>query len=149
MTNRERGAAACYLLPAIVLIGFGLRYSFASEFMPYHEAGMQRSWEELQPHERGVMLAALRGGGGGFLFGGVTILLLLAVPFRRGAAWAYKALPALVSLSGALGLHTALTLTLLTPASAPWPAGVATIFMAVVGFGLAPAPRGQKALPPS
>jgi hypothetical protein len=144
MTNRERAAAACYLLPAVLLVAFGLRYSVASEFMPYHEAGMQRSWQELPPHERGVMLAALRGGGGGFLFGGVTILVLLAVPFRRGEAWAYRALPALVGLSGALALHTALTLTLLTPASAPWPAAVATIGLALAGFALAPAPAPQR-----
>lgn len=141
MTRRELGAVACYLLPALLLVGFGLRYSIASEFMPYHQAGMQRSWAELLPHEQGVMLAALRGGGGGFLFAGVTILVLLGVPFRRGDAWSYKALPLLVALAGSTSLHTALTLTLLTPASAPWPASVATILLAAAGFLLAPAPR--------
>ena len=141
MTNRERGAAACYLLPALVLVGFGLRYSLASEFMPYHEAGMQRSWGELLPHEQGVMLAALRGGGGGFLFSGVAIAILVVFPFRLREAWAYRALPALVCLSGVLALHTGLTLTLLTQASAPWPAAVFTILLSVVGFALAPSPR--------
>lgn len=144
MTRREKGAAACYLLPALVLIAFGIRYSVASEFMSYHEAGMQRSWQALLPHEQGVMLAALRGGGGGFLFAGTTILVLLGIPFRRGHAWVYKVLPLLVALAGATTLHTALMLTLLTPASAPWPAALATIVLAGTGFVLAPAPRRQK-----
>jgi len=137
---RERAAAVCYVLPALTLLGFGVRYLTATEFMPYHAVGMQRSWSELLPHEQGVMLSALRGGGGGFLVGGITILLLVAIPFRHGEAWAYKATPIMVLLSSLLALYTSLTLTLLTPASAPWPAAIATAALALVGFALAPRP---------
>lgn len=140
MTRRERAAAACYLVPALTLLAFGLVYLTASEFMPYHETGMQRSWQELTPEEQGVMLAALRGGGASFLFPAVTILLLLAIPFRRGDRWAYKALPGLVLLSAALSLYTALTLTLLTPAAPPWPLVCVLAGLALAGYVLAPAP---------
>ena len=138
MTNRDRIALACYLVPALTLLGFGVRYLTASEFMPYHAAGMQRTWSELLPNEQGVMLAALRGGGGGFLIGGVAILLLLAVPFRRGDVWARRAIPALVILCALSALYTSLTLTLLTPASAPWPLTIVMALLALVGFILSP-----------
>ncbi len=87
------------------------------------------------------MLAALRGGGGGFLFAGATIVVLLSIPFRLREVWAYRALPAAVALSGFSALYTSLTLTLLTPASAPWPAAAATIGLAALGFALAPRPQ--------
>ncbi len=143
MSLRERLATACYLLPALTLLLFGVRYLTASEFMPYHETGMQRAWSELMPHEQGVMLASLRGGGGGFVLGGVAILVLVAIPFRRGEPWAYKATPAFVLLTSASALYTSLTLTLLTPASAPWPAALATACLAALGFALAPRPTKQ------
>jgi hypothetical protein len=150
VTNRERAAAVCYLAPAVLLLGFGLRYLTASEFMPYHAEGLERAWHELASNEQGVMLAALRGGGGGFLIGGVTILVLVALPFRRGEAWAFKALPCLVLLCGLSALYTALTLTLLTPASAPWPAALGAAALALVGFLLAPSPsRESPASPPN
>ena len=86
MTNRERAAAVCYLAPALALLAFGVRYLVSPEFMPYHAVGLQRTWQELQPHEQGVMLAALRGGGSGFFFSGTTIVLLVGLPFRAGGA---------------------------------------------------------------
>ncbi len=138
MTNRERIAFACYLVPALTLLAFGVRYLTASEFMPYHAAGMQREWSELLPNEQGVMLAALRGGGGGFVISGVSIFLLLVIPFRRGDVWAQRAVPALVVLSALLALYTSLTLTLLTPASAPWPLAIAMAVLGLVGFALSP-----------
>lgn len=138
MTTRDKLAFACYLVPALVLAAFGIRYLTASEFMTYHAAALQRTWPQLSPNEQGTMLAALRGGGGGFLIGSVAILVLLAIPFRRGDIWAHRAVPALVILSALSALYTALTLTLLTPATAPWPLAIVMIGLAVAGYALSP-----------
>ena len=144
MTVREKAACLCYSIPALVLLGFGVRYLTASEYMPYHAQGMGKDWEELTPQVQGVMLGALRGAGGGFLFTGVTLLLLLAVPFSRGERWAFRAVPALIILSALLGLYTTLTLTLLTPAVAPWPLAIVMAALAVLGVLLAPRPSGRS-----
>lgn len=141
MTIREKGACACYLAPAVTLLVFGIRYLTAREFMPYHAVGMQRTWEQLLPHEQGVMLAALRGGGGGFVLGASAIFLMVTIPFRRGEAWVYRAVPAFTVLSSLLALYTSLTLTLLTPAVAPWPIALVGVVLAGLGFALAPGPR--------
>jgi hypothetical protein len=138
VTNRERIAFGCYLAPALTLLAFGIRYLTASEFMPYHAAALGREWSELHPNEQGVMLAALRGGGGGFLIGGFAIALLLAIPFRRGDRWAYRALPALVLLCALSALFTSLTLARLTPASPPWPLALVMVGLSAAGFLLAP-----------
>ncbi len=86
MTNRDRIAFGCYLVPALTLLAFGVRYLTASEFMPYHAAALEREWADLLPNEQGVMLAALRGGGGGFFIGGTAIVLLLTIPFGCGSS---------------------------------------------------------------
>jgi hypothetical protein len=138
MTNRDRVAFGCYLVPALTLLAFGIRYLTASEFMPYHSAALGREWSDLLPNEQGVMLAALRGGGGGFLIGGVAILLLLLIPFRRGEVWAHRAVPALVALCGLSALFTASTLARLTPGSPPWPLTIVMILLAALGFALSP-----------
>ena len=56
MTNRDRVAFACYLVPALTLLTFGIRYLTASEFMPYHAAALGREWSDLLPNEKGFML---------------------------------------------------------------------------------------------
>lgn len=138
MTIRDRVAVGCYLLPALTLLAFGIRYLTASEFMPYHADALGREWGDLSPHEQGVMLAALRGGGGGFVIGGAAILLLLAIPFRRGERWAHQAVPGLVLLCGLSALFTSATLARLTPASPPWELTLVVIFLAGLGFVLSP-----------
>lgn len=138
MTKRERAAFVCYLVPALTLLGFGIRYLTASEFMPYHAAALGREWSNLLPNEKGVMLASLRGGGGGFVIGGVSILLLLLFPFRRGETWSLRATPALVLLCGLSALFTSSTLARLTPGSPPWQLTLVMIVLAMVGFALSP-----------
>jgi hypothetical protein len=138
LTNRDRVAFGCYLVPALTLLAFGVRYLTASQFMPYHAAALQRQWTDLLPNEQGVMLAALRGGGGGFLIGGVAIGLLLLIPFRRGELWAHRAVPGLVLLCASSALFTSLTLARMTPGSPPWPLALVMAFLAGIGFILAP-----------
>ena len=138
MTSREGAAFGCYLVPALTLFAFGVRYLAASEFMPYHAAALEREWSDLLPNEQGVMLAALRGGGGGFVIGATAILVLLLVPFRRGETWAYRAVPFLVLLCGLSALFTSSTLARLTPGSPPWHLTLVMVFLAGVGFALAP-----------
>lgn len=138
MTTRDRVAFGCYLAPALTLLAFGIRYLTASEFMPYHSAALGREWTDLLPNEQGVMLAALRGGGGGFVIGGVAIALLLFIPFRRGEVWAHRAVPGLVLLCGLSAFFTSATLARLTPGAPPWQLTLVMVFLAALGFALAP-----------
>jgi len=138
MTSRDRVAFGCYLVPALTLLAFGVRYLTASEFMPYHAAALEREWSDLLPNEQGVMLAALRGGGGGFVIGGTAILLLLMIPFRRGELWAHRAVPCLVLLCGLSALFTSSTLARLTPGSPPWQITLVMVFLAGLGLALSP-----------
>jgi hypothetical protein len=87
-------------LAGAVSLLFGIRYLFARQFMPYHAAVAGRSWSELEPGVRTVILGMLRIVGGGLAAYGLALLWLL-IPLgarQPWAAWAVLSLSACVVL---------------------------------------------------
>lgn len=74
-------------LAALLALGFGARYVFAREFMPYHATVLGKPWTALEPRLQLIILGMLKVAGGGLLGYGVALLWLL-VPLQRGEAWA-------------------------------------------------------------
>lgn len=75
----------------------------------------------------------------------MALVILLAVPFRRGERWARWAIPAIGATFTLLTAYAAFTIDQSTPASPPWRAtlGVTACYLA----GAALSARGTPARP--
>lgn len=134
MGGRIKIAFFCYLLAAFVLAVFGLVYFFRPEFMPYHARAVGKTWAELEPGIRWLMLAFLRIIGGGWMAIAAAIGIMAFIPFRRGEAWARLAVPIVGLISGIASLYGTLLVKLNTPGSPPWQAPALGLVLIVVGF---------------
>ena len=91
------------LLAALVSIAFGVRYSFARQFMGYQAVLTGKTWAELERGTQIAVLGMLKVCGAGF-FAYSAALLWFALPLDRGETWAAWA---------ALSVTAALTLPVL------------------------------------
>ena len=126
----QRIALIVFLALGLGLIGFGLVYLTASEFMPYHSDAIQTQWANLDPYAQGLFLGLLRGLGGGALIAG-TAATAMAWMSIRGTVKPYAALLPVVGIGYFVVLGYAIaTVRALTPATPP-------MYMAGLGLGLA------------
>jgi len=95
MSLNNKIAFVCYLLVSLLLMGFGARYYFWNELMPYHLAGLAVPWESLPETVRFMFLEFMHGVGAGFMTISLAMLTILFIPFRRGECWANWTLPIL------------------------------------------------------
>ena len=135
MRTRDRAALLCHTAVAVGLVGGGARYLLARQFLPYHAEVVGSSWAAVDPGLQRLILAALHGAGASIIAGGLALLLMLAIPWRRGERWARHGVPAL-ALVGlvpllviALGLASA-------GAGTPWMLIAGANAVTVVGWGL-------------
>jgi hypothetical protein len=120
-------------IAAAVSILFGVRYCLAREFMPYHATVAGRSWSELEPGVRTIILGMLRIVGGGFVSYGVALLWLL-VPLNRGESWAPWAALTITLTALAPVLYVTVWLRRVEPtARTPIVPAAAVLVLAVVG----------------
>lgn len=123
-------------LAGAVSLLFGIRYLFAKQFMPYHAVVAGRSWTELEPGVRTVILGMLRIIGGGLAAYGLALLWLL-IPLgarQPWAAWAVLSLSALVVLPT---LHVTLALRRAAPAArTPVAPALIVLILVLAGAGL-------------
>ncbi|RWU03272.1 hypothetical protein DWB63_11750 [Pseudodesulfovibrio sp. S3] len=103
MTMKRRIAFVCYLGVSLLLMGFGIRYYFGGELMPYHLEAIGVPWETLPETLRFMFLLFMNGVGVGFICVSAAMLVMLFVPFRRGERWADLTLPGIgLAVSGML-----------------------------------------------
>lgn len=95
MTIKRKIAFGCYLAVSLLLLGFGVRYYFCNELMPYHLAGLAVPWETLPETVRFMFVEFMHGVGAGFITTALAMLAILFVPFRKGECWASLTLPTL------------------------------------------------------
>lgn len=136
LAGRRRAAALLYAGVAFSSLALGGIYLFRDSFMPYHAAALSRSWDELDPATQVLFKALMEISAGGWLALGALVLLLVAVPIRRGERWARLAAPAALLLFYVPNLLATLTVLRETPASPPWHFSVVACLCAVVGLVL-------------
>ncbi len=134
LRGRHRVAALLYAAMAFVSLVLGGIYLFRDSFMPYHAAALGKDWGELDPATRTLLKALMEVAAGGWLALGVLVLLLVAIPMRRGERWARLAAPAALLLFYVPTLLATLSVLHETPASPPWRFNVVACLCAVVGF---------------
>ena len=117
MPTAARLSVALYCLVGLALVLLGLRYVFASEYMPYHAAVIDTPWNALEPLYQVLFLGLLKGFGSGAFCVGLATMLLTLIPLRAGMAWAYWVVPLIVLTY--TGLLSYVTYFALLPGSAP------------------------------
>ena len=98
MNNRQKlGIVFLYLAAGLVLL-YGVRYSFASSIMAYHEAYLGSLHGQLDVRIGNLLVELMGISGGGALSLGVTMMFLITIPLRRGETWARWALFVVTSI---------------------------------------------------
>lgn len=86
-----------FLVSGSALVGTGLLYLTAGEFMPYHAQAIQTDWSDLDPNYQGLFLGLLKGLGTGALIAGLATVTMAATALR-GSPQPYVLLLPLVCL---------------------------------------------------
>lgn len=146
MTHRSAWVLVVYAVPTVGLLVQGLLYLTTSTFMPYHAAALDITWDELPPHYQGFILGVLKAMGAGSFVVSLSLLLMLAGPFRSGNPWAYWTVPLIGTLFSLLTAYAAYTIDVLTPASTPWrqTCGLAATYVAGVIITFWPSTRQNE-----
>jgi len=127
-------AFTCYALAALISMAFGVNYLFRSQFMPYHREAVGRPWQKLDRRMQTLLIGLMRVAAGGMLAEGLSMLILLAIPFRAGESWAQYAVP-VIGLVGALPtLYATILIRSRTQAHTPVLACSAGIALVAAGF---------------
>ncbi len=129
-------AAVCYTLTALLLLLGGAIYVSRDRFMPYHAAALGRSWNELPSEFQTLWLAAMRVLGSGMLATGTALLILVAVPFRRGRRWADYAIPVIGLIFLVPSISATYVVRSSTPGRPPFGTAVAEAILLLAGFAL-------------
>ena len=123
-------------IAALVSILFGIRYFLTRQFMPYHAAVAGKSWDELEPGVRTIILGMLKIIAGGFLAYGLALLWLL-IPLSQKQPWAPWAALTVSAASVLPSVYVTLGLRRFAPAArTPVAPAVAVLVMALLGGAL-------------
>lgn len=130
--NARNAAILLHAVPTVGLLLQGLLYLTTEEFMPYHAEALAARWTDLSPRLQGFVLGVIRGMGAGSTAVAAALLVMLAVPFRRGERWATWAVPMVGMMFTLLTAYAAYTIESRTPATTPWrpTVGLAVVYVA-------------------
>ena len=123
-----------YFVTVPVLLVFGFRYLFSSQFMPYHSAAIGLPWEQVQPGVQFVILALMRVVGGSFIALAIALLMILNIPFRNGYRWAHYTVPVMGIFCAGASLYATLFIKIKTNANTPWLAAGIPVIIYVIGL---------------
>jgi hypothetical protein len=134
MSIRMKLGFRCYLIAMFLLGIIGLVYLFQSQFMQYQEIAVGKTWTEIDPAFQILWLALMRFVGGAWIATALAMGIVLFIPFRQGMRWARWAVPVIGLVALLPAFYAMLSVTLNTPATAPWKSAALTIVMLVAGF---------------
>lgn len=127
---------ACFIIVALIELIIAVRFLTASQIMDYHQVAMGISWEAFTPGMKAMTLNFMRAAGLGFLLTGITVLCILAVPFRRGEYWARWTLAGIILVQATVMVAIILNVRHLTPSNPPLPPFFLFAVLAILGFFL-------------
>jgi hypothetical protein len=123
-----------YLLTSPVLLLFGFKYLFTSQFMPYHSTAIGLPWTEVEPGFQYVILVLMKVVGGSFIALAIALLMILIIPFRKGERWAHYTVPIMGIFCAGASLYATLFLKMKSGASTPWFAAGIPVIIYVTGM---------------
>jgi len=92
-----------YSLAIVISLLFSMIYATRKKIMPYHLKALETEWEAIEPNFRLMMRVLLNGGGFFALALTVSMIIMLAIPYKEGQEWAGYAI-GLVGLIGTIPL---------------------------------------------
>jgi len=120
MTRFKTAAIFCHGLAISPMLVGGLLYAIRDSYFPYHAAATTYAWHELAPGVQVLFQSMLNGAGSLMLLTALTLILLLAIPFRQNERWCFWAIP-LIGISAILTtIRAAVLVDISTPADPPW-----------------------------
>lgn len=134
MSSRNRIAFICIAIPALVEIGLGIIYFFASEAMPYHKQVTGMEWSALAPGVQLMLVSLVNAYGSAHFAVGAALIALLAVPLRRREAWARWATLAVGLPVLAATAWTSRQLAAATTADVPWLGALVLLVVFMAGI---------------
>lgn len=131
---RRRIAAWTYAAIGVVSLALGAVYLFRDSFMPYHSVALGKEWSEVGPETQVLLKALMEVAAAGWLSLGVLLLVLVAIPIRRGDRWARLAAPIAILVFYVPTLLATLSVLEQTPASPPWQGNLGNCVAAVIAL---------------
>lgn len=129
-------AFLCHLVGIVTMVAFGMTYLFRKQFMPYHSAAVGKEWSEVPKEVQILILALMRAIAGGTLAVAFLGLIVLLIPFRDGAVWAYWAVPLSGLVLSAGSLYAMRLVATNTPGNPPYLLIVIAVALAITGLVL-------------
>ena len=127
-------ALILYSLSLFSGLVYGAVYLTRNRFMPYHKAALGRTWEELDPATRTLLLALIKTVGGGALGCAIAGVFILAGPFIAGETWANWALLTTILCSFLPAAYATFLVHAKTGANTPRGPALMVLFMGAVAF---------------
>jgi len=134
MTLKSKISASCYLINAVYFLIVGLMFVFRSEFFLFHSDVIQISWDDLELATQTLYLGMMRTEGAGFLAAAASLIILLAIPFRRKEIWASWAMTIIGVIEHLPTLLANFHVAQTTPASPPWAIALTGIVILILGL---------------
>ncbi len=130
MTTKRKIAYYLFLLCGAMSIVFGFLYLFNPTIMPYHKAAIGENYDQIEPMGLRILLhIMLKVAAAGFLSVGLALILMTAIPFRRGQNWARSAIWAVGFLSSSILFYVTVMVAEDTGAHTPWIANLSGMIL--------------------
>jgi hypothetical protein len=116
VSKKLRAASIMLYIVSGVAVLSGLKYIFSSRMMPYHEAFLGMTQEQLDPKVAEFILLQLKGAGAACLSIAVALAMLVKGPFSKGDIWAWW----IILIMPLLSLVPLMVISLKIGVSGPW-----------------------------
>ncbi|ACL06546.1 hypothetical protein Dalk_4870 [Desulfatibacillum aliphaticivorans] len=127
-------AVICFSICAAGFLAAACVYFFTPKFLSYHQQASGLDWEELSPQFQGMILSALRIVAGGFFCSSSAVIILLAIPYRQGLAWAAPAIFVIYNFMAVPALYGTYIVAARTPANPPFVPVILAITLSSMGL---------------
>ncbi len=144
MSIGRKIATVLYGLFILVCLLFGIRYITAESLMPYHFEAIGMEWSELAPGLQALMGGFMKAAAAAFLTTAFAMTMMLAIPFRKGEAWANWVLLGTGAITSGIILLVSYGIHKDTGAATPWPVSLGVLLIAVVAFVVAKVSEGKE-----
>ena len=120
MTRSKLAAMVCHSLAILPMLLGGIVYAIRDNYMSYHAEATAYAWQDLEPGMQVLFLAMLNGSGSLMLLTALSLILLLAIPFRNNERWSFWAIPLIGISAISIAIRAAVLVDFNTAANPPW-----------------------------